>query len=273
VPNLVSVKLSADGKVSFRGSAASVDVIADVVGFHAAAAGPAGGRLVSVSPERLYDSRTDAPYTTGYDEACFDIPTDGVDALTLNVTAVDADQPGWVSIYSLDAPWSGTSSLNVASGAAVPNMVVVKPDADGCVGVVTSIDSVDLIFDLTGAYLTDGEFTFTSVAPVRVLDTRFGTGAPATPAGPGHDVVLSLAGRVPPGTFAVMMNVTVTETKGPGYVTVWPDGDPKPFVSSLNFTAGQTVPNLVLVPVGADGSVRLSSTAGTQLIADLAGYY
>ena len=46
-------------------------------------------------------------------------------------------------------------------------------------------------------------------------------------------------------------------------------------MSNLNFTAGQTVPNLVIVPVGADGKIRLyNGSPGTvQLIADIAGYY
>jgi hypothetical protein len=33
-------------------------------------------------------------------------------------------------------------------------------------------------------------------------------------------------------------------------------------------TAGQTIPNLVIVPVGADGNIRLYTDAGTHLIID-----
>jgi hypothetical protein len=43
--------------------------------------------------------------------------------------------------------------------------------------------------------------------------------------------------------------------------------------SNLNFTAGKTIPNVV-VPVGADGKVAFCNQVGTvNLIADLAGYY
>src|SRR5258707_9642986 len=48
----------------------------------------------------------------------------------------------------------------------------------------------------------------------------------------------------------------------------------RPVTSNLSFTAGETIPNLVVVPVGADGKVDFYNSAGTvQLIADLSGYY
>ena len=47
-----------------------------------------------------------------------------------------------------------------------------------------------------------------------------------------------------------------------------------PTVSNLNVTAaGQNIPNLVIVNVGSGGAVSLYSQSGTQLLADLAGYY
>ncbi|MBT2452153.1 N-acetylmuramoyl-L-alanine amidase [Streptomyces sp. ISL-43] len=54
---------------------------------------------------------------------------------------------------------------------------------------------------------------------------------------------------------------------------VYPHGVARPDVSNLNFTAGQTVPNLVVVPV-IDGRVTLYNHGGSsQVIADLAGYF
>ena len=51
------------------------------------------------------------------------------------------------------------------------------------------------------------------------------------------------------GVTAVVMNVTAVKPTTSGYVTVYPDGKPVPAVSNLNFTAGRTIPNLVIVPV------------------------
>src|SRR5664280_1363935 len=59
-----------------------------------------------------------------------------------------------------------------------------------------------------------------------------------------------------------------------GYLTVWPSGTPQQETSNLNFQAGQNIPNLVIVPVGADGKIQLYNGSGgtVQLIADVAGY-
>jgi hypothetical protein len=48
----------------------------------------------------------------------------------------------------------------------------------------------------------------------------------------------------------------------------------RPLASNLDFAPGETIPNLVVVPVGADGKIDLYNSLGTvNLIADLAGYY
>ena len=71
------------------------------------------------------------------------------------------------------------------------------------------------------------------------------------------------------------MNVTVTGPSTGGFITVYPSGSSQPTASNLNFSAGQTIPNLVTVKLGAGGKIKLSNnSAGTvQLIADVAGYY
>src|ERR1035437_7918162 len=119
---------------------------------------------------------------------------------------------------------------------------------------------------------------FTSLAPSRLLDTRDGTGAPAAPVASGGTVALQVAGRggVPvSGVSAVVLNVTVVDPTGLGYVTAYADGATRQDASNLNFVAGQTVPNLVIAPVGANGMVDLyNGSSGTiQLIADVSGYY
>src|SRR5688500_4824055 len=67
---------------------------------------------------------------------------------------------------------------------------------------------------------------FVSLPPTRVLDSRIGLGSSgSTP--PGGTVTLSMLGRggvVTSGVVAVLLNVTVTEARGPGYVQVFPTG-------------------------------------------------
>ena len=77
---------------------------------------------------------------------------------------------------------------------------------------------------------------------------------------------------VPP--TAVVLNVTVTNPTAPSYLTVWPDGAAQPLASDLNYVAGLTVPNLVVVKLGANGSIDLFNAAGTtDVVVDVVGWY
>src|SRR5947209_6406970 len=101
---------------------------------------------------------------------------------------------------------------------------------------------------------------FQSVPPARVLDTRTGLGAPKAfvPAGSSVAVQIDGKGGIPStGVAAVVVNVTVTAPTAAGYITAYSDGSALPTASNLIFTARQTIPNLFVVPVWADGKIRL----------------
>jgi hypothetical protein len=110
-------------------------------------------------------------------------------------------------------------------------------------------------------------------------------GAPSAPVippdlfklAPGGALVLPVAGGaagVPAGVTALVANVTASEASAPGFVSVVPTGAPPTVASNLNLeAAGQTIANLVIVPVAADGTVTLYSQSGTHLIVDVIGYF
>ncbi|WP_347261229.1 Ig-like domain repeat protein [Rudaea sp.] len=123
---------------------------------------------------------------------------------------------------------------------------------------------------------------FVSLNPARLLDTRTGystvdgqfAGVGALGAGGRLDLIVAGRGGVPAtGVVAVVLNVTTAEPTGPGFVTAWPAGATQPLASNLNFVAGQTIPNLVVAKLGSNGEVSLFVSAGTHLIADVAGYF
>ena len=82
---------------------------------------------------------------------------------------------------------------------------------------------------------------------------------------------------------AVALNVTATGATAAGYVTAFPPGcNGVPYTSSVNFTAGQTVPNHAIsgVSVGDgicalyDGQVEIFNAVGqVHVIADMFGYF
>jgi hypothetical protein len=109
-----------------------------------------------------------------------------------------------------------------------------------------------------GGLVSRAPGTFTSLASSRLLDTRAGVGAPVAGVGAHGTVHLKVTGRggVPAsGVSAVVLNVTVTGPAQTGFVTVYGAGATRPGVSDLNFVKGQTVPNLVIAPVGTGGVV------------------
>ncbi|MGJ0154581.1 hypothetical protein ACR3S4_14645 [Streptomyces sp. CH8.1] len=282
VPNLVTVPV-VNGKVDLRNNAGSVDLIADVTGYYTDQAG-AGSAFNPVTPARFLDTRdgTGAAkqrvgpggVVTLQVAGVKGIPASGVTAVVMNVTAVQPTEAGHVTVYPNGQAAPGVSNLNFTPGQIVPNLVTV-PVVNGKVDLRNNSGSVDLIADVTGYYAATGS-AFSAGAPVRLLDTRDGTGARAGAVGGGGIVSLLVAGveGVPlTGVTAVVLNVTVTNPSQDGHLIVHPHGTGRPNVSNLNYTAGQTVSNLVVVPV-VDGRVTFFNNSGSvDVIADLNGYF
>jgi hypothetical protein len=138
--------------------------------------------------------------------------------------------------------------------------------------------ATDLVVDVNGWFAAGSGYN--SVAPARVLDTRAGeTGmlnVGKAKLGGGNIVDVQLdniygadtAGKV----AAVSLNVTVDNTQGSGFVTVFPCGT-TPLVSSVNFIAGQVVANAVIAPVSSTGHVCFFASSPTDLIVDVNGWF
>ncbi|MFF6775872.1 hypothetical protein ACFY8W_20250, partial [Streptomyces sp. NPDC012637] len=165
---------------------------------------------------------------------------------------------------------TAASNLNFTAGQTVPNLVVV-PVKDGKVTFYNHAGSVDLIADVAGYFKTGASGAeYKPVTPARLMDTRAGLGVPQAALGAGETVDLAVDR---PGASAVVLNVTATGPTAGSFVSVYPYGTERTAASNLNFTAGQTVPNLVVVPV-KDGKVTFYNRTGSvHLIADIAGYY
>jgi hypothetical protein len=295
VANLVVAPVSATGMVSlFNGSAGGTFLIADVSGYYRSGAPTDAGAFGSVAPVRMLDTRigTGAAKGAVASKGTVDlqivgrggVPA-GVSAVVLNVTATGSTTNGAVTVYGTGTdPRPSTSNLNFARGQTVPNLVIAPVSASGKVSLYNdSLGSTSLIADAFGYFkggtpVTTGAYG--SVVPNRLLDTRDGTGtssgAPFLAVAANGSVNLNVTGSgVPAGASAVVLNVTATQPAQAGFITVFGAGATKPLASNLNFLAHQTVPNLVIAPVSADGRVTLfnGSTGATHLIADISGYY
>jgi len=94
-----------------------------------------------------------------------------------------------------------------------------------------------------------------TIDPVRILDTRTDVGL-AGPFVSGVSQKLQVTGvAVPAGATGVLLNVTVVAPSAAGFLSVRPgDATGAPSTSSLNFTAGDIVPNSVQVGLPTTGA-------------------
>ena len=288
VPNLVMVNVGDGGRVSLYNSNGSAHVVADVAGWYGEAGSSSGARYASVVPSRILDTRygVGAPFPIGPD-ASVDLQVTGhggvpmdASAVVLNVTVTQPTETSFVTAWPTGQSRPVASNLNVVAGQTVPNLVVVRLGRNGRISLYNLAGTAHLIADVAGWFGADGVpggSGYTSLVPSRILDTRSGVGAPAAAVGPASLVELQVTGRggVPAaGVSAVVLNVTVTQPTALSFLTVWPSGLPLPLASNLNYGPNLTVPNLVVVEVGASGRVSLYNYAGTaHLIADVAGWY
>ena len=81
-----------------------------------------------------------------------------------------------------------------------------------------------------------------------------------------RDLTIAGIAGVPADADAVLLNVTVTDTSEPSYLTVWPGGQAQPTASNLNWPAGDTRPNLVVAKLGAGGAISIYNHEGSASV-------
>ncbi|OLZ67963.1 hypothetical protein AVW11_13455 [Streptomyces amritsarensis] len=247
-----------------------------------------GSKFTPHAPTRLLDTRSGIGGTnhpvTPYGVARVKvggnsgIPADAT-AVALNVTVVSPRSGGHITAYPSGTEQPTTSNVNFVAGQTVPNMTIVPVGADGYVELLNrSYGDVDLLADVTGYFSPSASAGgYTSLEPFRIADSRTGQGTWGPVSGQStFGLQVAGNGAVPAsGVTAVALNVTVTAPRGAGHLTVFPTGQSAPDTSNVNFKAGQTIANSVIVPVGPDGRINIRNGAWdpADVIVDVVGYY
>lgn len=252
---------------------AAVAVTAPLGAGVAEAATTAPARFVAVTPCRVLDSRPTGVAAGGslridvVGERC-GVPA-GATAAALTVTVVDPDGPGFVTLWPADEPQPGTSVLNYGSGQVVPNSQIVRLDGSGRVRIYT-LAAADLVVDVTGYFEPAGGAVrsgrFVPVEQERLVDTR-------ESGRPPREGVVRVAAPVPAGSIAVAINITTTQSSGPGFFTAYAEGTQRPVASVLNTDGvGQTRAAAAIVPL-EDGAFDVYTSLGDHVIVDIVGYF
>ena len=243
----------------------------------------ASGRFNPISPVRLFDTRmagSSANLLTLARDAdqrvsggstfsvelagAFGVPANAT-AVAANLTATDALVGGYATVWPTGLPRPVASTLNYGPGGSVTNTALTGLGTQGRISVSPS-GPAHFVADLQGYFAPTGA-GFVPGAPRRLLDTRSDPGGILK--GTVSRTIIPAAAPLPQ---AYALNLAVTGSAAPGFVTVYPCGQPVPTSSSINFAAGQTISASVLATMGASGICAQSNT-DVHLIVDRNGTF
>jgi hypothetical protein len=201
------------------------------------------GGLQPLVPARVLDTRTGngAPAAKVAAGGIVDlqatgrggVPSTGVGAVVLNVTAVEATAQSYITVWPTGAAQPDASNLNVVAGDTIPNLVIAKVGTGGRVSLFNFAGDIHLLADVVGWFPdgASGSTTMTLKSGTVLAgagDVVATSGSPDT----GGTVVLAASADVPAvgGHLAVMPNpvapggfagrVTAVAGNGDGTTTV-----------------------------------------------------
>ena len=302
-PNLALLRPGADGSVTFTlvsygAVPGRADVLVDVFGYLASSTGDRGSRFTATPATRLLDTRqTRRPISRGgvtvlpvrgadgFSPTVVDVVPDdiAVDAVALTVTVDNARRDSvdtWVAVVPDDSDLPPTTSnINVGAGSTRANLVIVPVGADGAVRVYNAFGTTEVIVDVVGYFrpVADGRSLAGRIVPldqpVRIADSR------PVPLAAGQtdswDLApflsgLSATGRPLGATSALFANLTATTltrtaTGVPvsSYLTVFPDGSPRPGTSNVNVAEGVDVATAAVLPVPGSRTLSVYNAFGS----------
>ncbi|MEC4576527.1 PKD domain-containing protein [Streptomyces virginiae] len=266
--NTVTVPVGNSNGALMQLNSGGASIIVDFVGYYQP---NIGQRFSPLAPDRLLDTRaTGGALPAGKPRTVKvagvnGIPADAT-AVALNLTGTGSTENAHVIAYPDPARRPSTSNLNVEPGKDRSNQAIVPVGPNGTITLFTNSGSTHLVLDAVGYYGKGGTSLFKPVVPKRLGDTRT-TGKLA----PGATTTVS---GLPANAVAAVLNITATDTTGPGFLTAYASGGTLPAASSLNTLPGITVPNHVTTPVGS-GKVNIFNSWGgsNHVITDLLGYF
>ncbi len=196
------------------------------------------------------------------------VPSGGVGAVVLNLTGVNPDGGTYLAAYPAGAPWGGTSAVSIAAREAAAALVVVPVGTGGKISLLNGFSRTDAIVDIVGYHPVSGGALYNATVPKRVLDTR--TSGDRSGNRETRTITLS---SVPASATGVILNTLSVGNTAGGYVTVTAGGSGAGGTSTLNMIPGRAVSNRVYVALGTGRTVDLYTSAGTDVVLDVVGWF
>jgi hypothetical protein len=200
----------------------------------------------------------------------------------MNVTVVPGPTLGYLTIWPAGQAQPTVSTLNSVDGRVKANAAIVPAGDGGAVSIYVT-DTANVIVDVNGYFapVSGSTLAFYPLTPCRVADTRYSTypeglGPPSLTGGQPRDfpILNATSCDIPAsGVAAYSLNFTVVPHGSLGFLTVWPTGQDRPTVSTLNDVLGKVIANAAIVVAGSSGEVSVYPTNDTDLIIDINGYF
>ena len=334
VTNLVTVPVNtSNGEIAVtNGGVGSVDYVVDIEGYYAPqGSAPVGsynpltiGLYNPVTPSRLADTRCNETSPPGYITSSYcaslpstnsnlntlgtgqtenvtvtgigGIPSSGVSAVVLNLTAIRPTHSGYLTVFPTGATKAVVSTVDFNKGESIANRVIVNVGSNRQISIYNFLGNTNFAVDVSG-YYTDGSSgsqtgsLFNPVTPARILDTRCNqspqpsycasenlpsanTTLTAIPGGGSIAVQVAGEANIPTDATAVVGNLTAVSGNGSGYLTVY-SATTAPATSDVNFSAGSDSPNMVISGLSSSGGLNIINGGGhkVNVLFDVSGYF
>ena len=246
-------------------------------------------QFVPVTPCRVADTRLapgpfGGPALQGQTSRDFAIPESACSipstaaAYSLNVAVVPHGGLGYLTVWPAGQPRPVIATLNSVDGRIKANAAIIPAGTNEAISVYAT-QTTDVILDIDGYFVpaTSATLAFFPLTPCRVADTRWTIGPLGGPylAGGQERIfpVLSSTCNIPDTALAYSLNFAAIPHGPLGYMTVWPTGQNKPLVSTLNALTGTVTANAALVPSGLQGAISVYPSSATDLVIDVDGYF
>jgi len=243
IPNASFAPLGEGGQLSVH-TTFTTDVLIDVFGYFLPAAESSAGRFIPVTPGRILDTRSGIGWTPPTTQPPGTTPPGTTPPATTPPPGIpanpgDSKNCGDFATYAAAKAWFDTYYPYYGD--------VARLDQDGDLIPCESLPGAPLSALMLEANVSGGTTVRLKVTGLK--------GVPET------------------GVSSVVLNVTVADPAGDGWVQVAPSPVVIGASSNLNTAKGRTIANLVVVQVGSGGQVDFYSTTGGDLLADVVGYF
>lgn len=298
VTNTVLAVPGPDGRVRLT-STRAIDLVIDVIGWHADADGQTGGLLFEPAdpPARVLSTVTPVVGTcdpspcgrfgavsvqTVQVGGVAGVPSDGVSAVAVVAHVLDPAAVGFLSLYPTGSSFPGAAQM-AYSVEARSALTIVPLGPDGAIQVF-SFQAADVLLDVIGWYgpATSGEgLVAHQVESELIVDTRVPVGvcdpSPCGRLSSGVPVLVEVAGHgnIPAtGVDAVALVLHAGDADpGPGSLVAWDPDETMPAVATMTLVEGDMVSGTAIVPVDGDGRIALRADVDVDVVVQTVGWY